>query len=281
MLLQTFLDDFEESRAQRAVADYLRDETDGPARAEFMGHFLNSVFQPVFEVHLNNLLVVGFESYLRPVAGDTQIAPDHYFRGLKAEDQSFTDRLCRELHVANFLKQSQPAEFLSVNITQQTLIDHQTHAEILAEEIYHLNQLGAPNTLQAKQLNVELNLSPSLDAGLVFSFAKQLREENIGLTLEGFDADCASFSRIVQNRPDVVKFNRSWLDADILHTDYINLVSNSVAAVQAIGAKAHLEHIETKRELIFAVACGFDRFQGLHLKGPDATLQRQIIPLDF
>ena len=281
MLLRKFMENFEETRAQRVVSDYLRDETDGAARAQFMGHFLNSVFQPVFELRHKQLVVVGFEAYLRTVAGTAEIAPQHYFRSLKAEDQSFTDRLCRELHVANFLKQSQPQESLSVNITQQTLFDHQMHAEMLAEEIYHLQQLGGSRTLKPKQLNVEINLAPDLDAGLVFSFANQLREVSVGLTIEGFDADCASFSRIVQNKPDAVKFNRSWLDADIFSHDYINLVSNTVIAIKAVGAKAHLEHIETKDELAFAIACGFDRFQGFYLNSPNAVMQRNPITLAF
>ncbi len=281
MLLQNFLSDFEESRAQQAVSDYLREETDGPARAEFMGHFLNSVFQPVFELSSNQLQTVGFEAYLRPVAGDTQIAPAHYFKNLKASDQSFTDKLCRELHVTNFLKQSKSKEFLSVNLTRQTLVEHQHSTEHLVNEIAQLYSLNPNMPLQPKQLNAEINLAPDLDAGLIFSFANQLRRSNIALTLEGFDADCASFSRIVQNKPDVVKFNRTWLDADIFDENYVGLVASTVSAVQAVGAKAHLEQIETEHELTFAIACGFDRFQGYHLGSSYAVLQRDNIALKF
>lgn len=281
MLLQTFLNDFEETRAQRAVSDYLRDETDGPARAEFMGHFLNSVFQPVFEIDSQSLHTIGFEAFLRPAAGNTEIAPEQYFKNLKASDQSFTDKLCRELHVANFVKQTMGKEFLCLNITRQTLMEHQNKSEELTEEIKHLTRLSASIPLLPKQLSVEINLAPDLDAGLIFTFAKQLRDANVELTLEGFDADHASFRRIVQNQPDVVKFNRSWLDADIFNEKYIELVANTVSAIHATGAKAHLEQIETNNELTFAIACGFDRFQGYQLGSPYAVLQHKRIPLAF
>ena len=281
MLLQTFLTNFEESRAQRAVADYLKEEADGSARAEFMGHFLNTAFQPVFELRSQQLHTVGFEAYLRPAAGNKDIPPAHYFRNLKAEDQSFTDRLCRELHVTNFLKQAKPQETLSLNISRETLIDHQHQIEQLAFEIKNLHILDCPNTLQPYQLTIEINMATDVDAGLIFAFTNQLRSIGVGMALEGFDADGASFSRIVQNRPDVVKFNRSWLDADILDSRYINLVASTVTAIRAISAKAHLEYIETSQELAFAIACGFDRYQGYQLGTPSSALQRDRITPNF
>ena len=61
--------------------------------------------------------------------------------------------------------------------------------------------------------------------------------------------------------------------------EYVELVSHVVKSVQAIGAKAHLETVENEQELIFAVACGFDRFQGFGLCRPDSLLSTGAIEL--
>ena len=133
--------------------------------------------------------------------------------------------------------------------------------------------------LSLDRIYVELPVSPELDAGVIFTFASHLRELGIRIALEDFDADCASFSRIIHNKPDVVKFNRSWLDGPLSTNVYIDLVSALVAGVHTLGAQAHLERVENKTELNFAIACGFDRVQGFYLGQPEPGLRRKAVRL--
>ena len=173
-----------------------------------MGHFLDSVFQPIYEISKRTLQPVGYEAFLRPVAGKNSVSPASYFEALEKEDKSFADQLCRELHIKNFLKQNHNELFISLNVAPSSLEHHIVRFEDLQRQISSGRNQGLPAT----QMMIELDMSPELDAGVIFTYAEQLRSLGIGVTLEDFDADCASFSRIVHNRPNVVKFSRSWID---------------------------------------------------------------------
>jgi len=270
MLLNAFLERFEEEKAHRQVRDFLSSQGDGSARAEFLGHFLDSAFQPIVEITTGQPRTIGFEAFIRPVAGHSGIDPRSYFQSLNSDDQEFVDRLCRELHVSNFLRMAQASEFISINISPSALEEHIGHFDGLTQQIAQLNRTG----LHTNRLCLELDLSPELDAGVVYTFASQLRRLGVLISMENFDADCASFSRLIHSRPEVVKFNRTWLEADLADPAYLDLVTHIVTAVRALGAKAHLERVETEREYLFAIACQFDRAQGYYIAAPDKTMRR-------
>lgn len=277
MLLHTFLDHLAENKAVREAAKFLREGNDGASRAEFMGHFLDSVFQPIYQIDRENLIPIGFEAFLRPLVDNSSIAPAKYFEELAKDDKSFADLLCRELHTANFLKQANDGKFLSLNVEPVSLADHMERLDELRAQL----QTFARQGLTASRIMLEVDMSPGLDAGVVYTYADNLKELGIGITLEDFDADCASFSRIIHNRPQVVKFNRSWLDGNCLDPGYLKMVCKVVDAIQAFGAASHLERVETKRELLFAVACGFDRVQGFFLNHPSSKLNHQELKIPY
>lgn len=270
MFLKDFLHDFEEQAARRRVEDHLRADTDGVSRAEFLGQFLSSVFQPIYQKHKNSLITVGFEAFIRPVAGEYQFSPRRYFEELAKEDQNFVDEICRDLHLSNFKRLAQKNEFLSVNIVPNALQDHVSSFGALADQMKN----ASGTLLTENPVLVEIDVTPELDAGIIYTYASQLRRLGPRIVLENFDSDCASFSRIFHCRPDVVKFNRSWLDANLKDEAYIKMVTGIVRSLHAMGTLAHLERIESRAELLFAIAVGFDRFQGFYLGTPAADLKR-------
>ena len=270
MYLKEFLHEFEEQRAFRRVEDHLKSDADGKARAEFLGQFLSSVFQPIFEKHNQSLVTIGFEAFIRPVVNDKNFSPRHYFERLAEEDKSFADLICRDLHLSNFIGAAQKNEFISINIVPQALEEHVSSFEALSAQL--MKASGALPTQNS--VLVEIDITPELDAGVIYTFASQLKALGLGIALENFDCDCASFSRIVHCKPDVVKFNRSWLDTNLRNDRYIEMVSGVVQGLHSLGAIAHLERIETREELLFAIAAGFDRFQGFYLSNPDKDLKR-------
>ena len=272
MLLNTFIEKFEEQSAERKVRDFLTSQSDGTDRAEFLEHFLDSVFQPIFELDGSRLKVVGFEALIRPVAGEKGIEPSHYFGTLAQDDQSFVDRLCRELHMSNFSNWAQSHEFVSINVAPSALSEHLQSFEDLREQIGVISEFGLKNN----QICLELDLSPDLDAGVVYTFASELKSMGISIALEDFDADCASFSRVMHSRPEIVKFNRTWLEGNLTDSAQIDLVAGVVSAIHASGAIAHIECVESKEEFMFAIACGFNRMQGFYFAAPSPVLNRPV-----
>ena len=127
MYLKEFLHEFEEQRAFRRVEDHLKSDADGKARAEFLGQFLSSVFQPIFEKHNQSLVTIGFEAFIRPVVNDKNFSPRHYFERLAEEDKSFADLICRDLHLSNFIGAAQKNEFISINIVAMLSMDTPPH----------------------------------------------------------------------------------------------------------------------------------------------------------
>ncbi|MEE9313771.1 MAG: EAL domain-containing protein [Rhizobiaceae bacterium] len=270
MLLHKFMNIYEEAKAERKVRDYFSDSANGNSRIEFLGHFLSSVYQPILSFNGAHLETIGYEAFVRPVAGNEHVSPVRYFEELEPEHHFFADRLCRDLHVTNFLKQAQDHETISLNISPLALAENATQLERLTTQI----QIAQKNGLNSERIYLEIAMTPELDPGEIYTFTHQLREKGLKITLEDFDADCASFSRIIFARPDVVKFNRTWLDGNLNDAAYIELVSNVVRGIAALGTKTHLERIESKREFTFAIACGFDFLQGYYLGEPNAQLKR-------
>ncbi len=270
MMLHKFLEQYEEAKAHRRVKDFFFIDTDGQAKVEFLNHYLTSVFQPILQVREKQIETVGFEAFVRPIAGALDISPLQFFTNLDSENQVFVDRLCRELHVNNFSQQANPDEFISLNISPTALEQDAAQFDDIKIQIQAAENLG----LSPNRIYVELAISTELDPGVIYSISGQLREMGLNITLEDFDSDTASFSRILYTRPKVVKFNRSWLNADLCDGGYINLVSDIVDGITALGAKAHLEKIETKQEFQFAIATGFHFLQGFYFGQPNTRLKR-------
>ena len=272
MFLHNFINSFEETQAKRRVRDYLTDDENGEGRVEFLGHYLKSVFQPIYKIHNNRLTTVGYEAFVRPVAGEDEIAPLQFFEDLDPDDRNFVDRLCRELHVTNFLRSAASTDFISINIATSTLEQHADQIEDVKRQI----AVAQKNGLSTNRIRVEIGLATELDPGIVYTFAARLKEFGIGVTLEDFDADSASFSRVIYARPDFVKFNRSWLNANLTDRHYLDLVSAIVAGLRGVGVEPHLERIENQQEFNFAIACGFRYMQGFYLGSPDTLLQKKV-----
>ncbi len=272
MLLNAFLENFEEKTAERKIRDFLTTHKDGTVRAAFLEHFLDSVFQPIFEIRNTQLRVVGYEALIRPVAGREDVDPSLYFGSLLQDDQSFVDLLCRELHLTNFSQRALSHELLALNISPEALSEHMHRFEELKQQIGSISNLGLKN----HQICFELDLSQGIDAGVVYTFASNLKETGVTVALEGFDADCASFARVLHCRPDVVKFNRSWLEGNLSNSAQIELVANVVTAIKSTGAKTHIERVENQAEYLFAMSCGFDRLQGFYFAKPNPDLERPV-----
>lgn len=275
MMLHEFLQTFEEEKARRDVSAFLQYGEFGRAQAEFLEHFMHSAFQPVVERRDNRLETVGYEAYVRPVAGGKDISANDFLENLTANNAALAYRICRELHVRNFLKGALPHEFISINIEAELLHSDPKELEELAKEIVAADRAG----LSPRRIQAELKVSPEIDPGIMFTFISRLRELGIWIVLENFDADCASFSRLIQCRPDSLKFNRSWTLMDGLHPESRRHVSTVVESVQTLGIKTHLEWVETKKELEFGLQCGFDRFQGHFIAEPTEFQSRPTINL--
>ena len=277
MLLHQFINQFEEVEANRKIKDHYIVDADGQARGEFLNHFLTSSFQPILKIQENKAETIGFESFLRPAAGDSTVSPQQFFTDLKEHNRVFVDHLSREIHLNNFFKQAHPGETISLNIFPTAQQNDMLQFGEIKAQLNKIAKLGLPSD----RIFAELSLSPELDPGITYSISAQLQELGVKITLENFDADCASFSSVIFTRPNVVKFNRSWLNGNLTDSSYIDLVGDIVIGLKSVGAEAHLEKIESELEFQFAVATGFNYLQGYYFGKPSPQLIRQSIDLNF
>ncbi|MEL7274589.1 MAG: EAL domain-containing protein [Pseudomonadota bacterium] len=268
MLLSNFLAQREEEQADAKVRDLLESRDWGYEQAEFLGHFLSSVFQPVVSPINKRLETVGYEAFVRPKAGGKASAVEDYFAAMEPDNKAHVDALCRHLHTTNFLSQAAAETLLFLNMETAGLAQNPQELAHLISQLQTITQRG----LAPHRLVLEVELTPQLDAGELYTFVAAIRATGVKIALEGFDADGASLARVVQIRPDIVKFNRSWLNADLEDPAYILMVAQVVAGVAALGAKAHQEFIETSTELRFASTCGFHYMQGYRIAAPAADL---------
>lgn len=268
MLLNSFLERFDEIKAEARVRTYVSSQTSQPERAEFLGHFLRTEFQPILEQQDNGFHTIGFEAFMRPVAGTRKVTPLAFFDTLESDERNFVDRLSRELHVTNFMKTALPTDQISLNVSPASLETRGGDLEQMIRQIRGAEAMG----LAPDRINIELPVSPNLDPGVIYTLAAHLKNLGPQITLEDFDCDHASISRVMFVRPHVVKFNRSWLNNNLDDPSYRKMISNLIKGIHALGAKAHQERLETQAETRFAVACGFDRLQGFYIGNPAPDL---------
>ncbi|MEM9733789.1 MAG: EAL domain-containing protein [Pseudomonadota bacterium] len=269
MMLSNFLARHEEKTADSHVRDLLGQRDWGHEQAEFLGHFLSSAFQPIVAPVRDRLETIGYEAFVRPKAGEETIAVEDYFAAMEPDNQAHVDALCRHLHSTNFLAQSPQNALLFCNIETAALAQNPHELESLLHQLRAIEKRG----LLLHRLALEIDLTPDLDPGILYTFVAAIQQTGVKTVLEGFDADGASLARVVHIRPDAVKFNRSWLNADLNDPTYREMTAQMVAGIEALGAVAHQEFIESDEELNFAHACGFHHLQGYAIAAPSPNLE--------
>lgn len=257
----------------QAVADPLF-TVSGRVLGRFGDYSLDSAFQPIYDVKSGEL--VAYEALLRATDGEGQkVSPEKVFRSpTDAAELVFLDRLCRTVHILNYLEQTgSSAGFLYLNLDPRHVLAVADHG-LVFEGI--LRQSG----LSPNQVVIELLEHASEDYSSLKRAVDNFKSRGFHIAIDDFGRGHANFDRLWELEPDVVKFDRHLVSSAADDPRLAAVLPKLVEVAKARGARVLFEGIERQCEFDLALSSGGDLVQGFLLghPEPDCAPASRVIP---
>lgn len=228
---------------------------------------LESAFQPIANSRDGKL--AGHEALIRAVHADGRgFSADELFAPLSDAEVVFVDRLCRTVHVLNFLLQGDARQDLYLNLHPRHVLAVSNDHGLVFEEI--IRRCG----LAPQQLILEMRDGAQLDWRQREIAIHNFRHRGYRVAVDNFGRDRGDIERLRDLDVDLVK-----LDASLLQPDADARLQRAVELAQDLGALTVAEGIESAAQLALARRCGVDRLQGFLLGTPQAVCHPHQAPL--
>lgn len=231
-----------------------------------LGHWrLTSHFQPIFS--LSHRRVVGHEGLLRAFDDDNFPVPPgpiiaHAARDI--EQLQLVDRLCRELHVCNFMQQDDEDGWLFLNIHPALFRQGPT-----SQPGDFLPEL-ATMPLDPQRVVIEVMEDAVPDNSRFADTVAALRERGCRIALDDFGAGHSNFDRIWSLSPEIVKLDRTFALRSAREPAVRRMLPRMVALIHQAGSLVLLEGVESADQALIALDADIDFVQGYHFATPAA-----------
>lgn len=236
---------------------------------EVIGHYkdlrLMSHFQPIFS--LVHKRPVGYEALLRTQnqAGNN-IPPLELFHMDRDEEETvFLDRLCRNLHLRNFLPAADDTSWIFLNINPQVTVGGKRYGPYFGEllERYQI----PPHRIVVEILEANIH-----DESLLAEAVDYYKNLGCLVAIDDFGAGHSNFDRIWRLSPQIVKLDRSMIAQAAHNISVRRVLPNLVSLLHESGSLALMEGIETEQEALIAMDSGIDFVQGYYFGKPKKSL---------
>ncbi|MBY0578226.1 MAG: EAL domain-containing protein [Burkholderiales bacterium] len=255
--------DFSERLSLEDISKFAREEG-----GKVFGHYgsirLKSAFQPIYS--LAHRRAVGFEALLRPYAGDQVISPLTVF-GMVQDDVEnvFLDRLCRIVHLKNFLSQGEDINWIFLNINPKVTVVGRRYGGFFADLLEH-------NRIAPHRVVVEILESQIQDEGLLSEAVNYYKELGCLIAIDDFGAGESNFDRLWRIEPHIVKLDRSIICQAASNVKVRRVIPNLVKLIHETGSLALMEGVETEDEAMISMNSGADFVQGYYFARPAERL---------
>lgn len=240
--------------------DFSRNTAQGVV-IEALGMQLSSVFQSVRTAQGE---ILGEEAFLRARSHGLQIPPASVFRIAAAQDQLVAfDRLCRTLHLLNYLASSHEQKRLFLNVHPRLLTEVSVHGVVFDEILQSVHWSASHVTLEFPES--ELFQSDLARSKLAID---NYRRRGFGIAIDHFGLHATRLDALWELEPDMVKFDRQFLLRSEDSTRQRQSLAHLVTLLHEAGVKVVMQGIETPVQYQLAVDAGVDLFQGVYLGSP-------------
>ncbi|MGM9515938.1 sensor domain-containing phosphodiesterase [Roseateles sp. DB2] len=243
-------------------------EQDGRWVAQHQGLRISSQFQPIYS--LPHRSPVGYEALARFALPTGEVLdPARVFaRGASEDEQLQLDRLCRLLHVHNFVTQAVPNCWLFLNIHPEVFVRAAREAPMLARAVNTVEQLGLPMHRLVFEVTEEI-----MSQGALFEEAvERARATGCLLALDDFGAGHSNFDRVWRMKPEIVKLDKSLPRRALASPRIARIMAQMVALLHECGALVLQEGIEGRDDMQLALDADVDLLQGFGLGRPAPDL---------
>ncbi len=231
---------------------------DGRWRARQGDWRLDSHFQPVFS--FPHRRAVGYEALLRVSdAAGNAVSPLRFFEQLASFEQQWSaDRLCRLLHVHNFVQQAGGDGWLFLNIHPAVFVHGAQQSQALESSVRTMQALGLPMHRVVLEVTEDVMAQ---EADFERAVAN-VRATGCLLALDDFGAGHSNFDRIWRIHPEIVKLDRSLLRRACESPRIARVLAQMVSLLHECGSLVLLEGVETRDEALLALDVDVDMVQG-------------------
>lgn len=233
----------------------------------FAGLTLSTAFQPLFR--RDTLTTSAHEALLRVVESDgTPLAPQEAFARLNRQGHAVEfDRLCRLLHVLNFLRQSDGADTLFLNVNGAHLL-----GLIQGDHGSFIGSLISYHQLDPARIVLEIVEDRIDDLSRLEAAVQGYRQRGVRIAIDDFGARHSNFDRLWILAPDVVKLDRTLIVQATINPLARRVLPRLIQIIHELGAEVVCEGIETEEQYQLAYDAGADLFQGFRLATPSDRL---------
>lgn len=232
------------------------------------GHFssaiLHSAFQPI--VSLSQCRCVGHEALVRARRDDGQaLTPPELYGQVRDEAELVhLDRLCRALHICNFVGSGEREGLIFLNVHPVVSIRGRHYGNFFGE---FLAQIGLP----PERVVIEILEGSVLDDQQLADSIAFYRDRGCLVAIDDFGVGHSNFGRIWQIKPDIVKLDRSTLIFARKDSAVHRLLPGLVKLLHEAGCTVLMEGIEDEFEAMLALECGADLAQGYYFGQPASS----------
>jgi EAL domain-containing protein (putative c-di-GMP-specific phosphodiesterase class I) len=222
---------------------------------------LNSHFQPIFS--LAHQRVIGFEALLRATDNDEHPrSPLEVFGTVRNRaDTVLLDRLCRTIHLHNFVRHEIEPAWLFLNVSPQVVVEGKRYGSFFREQLERVN-------FQPHRVVVEILEAAFADHGLLTEAVNYYRELGCLIAIDDFGAGHSNFDRIWQLRPDIVKLDRSIIAQAAGNLNIRSVMPGMVSLLHEAGSLVVMEGVESELEAMIAMDSDADFVQGFYFAHP-------------
>lgn len=234
---------------------------DGRAVGRFKHLTLTSAFQPILS--LAHRRSVGYEALLRAFGPDGKAVPPlDVFRMTEDDvEATFLDRLCRAVHLHNFLTLPEEDSWIFMNLSPKVVVDGRQYGSFFSKL---LTQHGFP----AHRIVVEIVEEAIHDEGLLAEAVNYYKDLGCLVAIDDFGAGHSNFERIWRIAPHIVKLDRSVSVQAAANQRVRRVLPNLVNLIHEAGSLALMEGIEIEEEALIAMDADIDFVQGYYFARP-------------
>lgn len=233
--------------------------------ARFNDICLRSYYQPIYS--LVHQRAVGFEALVRPshINGDSIMPTDLFAMAKNLEDTVFLDRLCRALHVRNFVSQADDTSWLFLNVDPLVT----THGRQFGA---FFKQLLARHHIPPHRVVIEILEGKIEDEASLAESIRYYRDMGCLVAIDDFGVGQSNFDRIWRIAPHIVKLDRSIIVQAANNTTARRVLPSLVSVIHEAGSMVLIEGVETEEQALLAMQADVDFVQGYYFSPPRETL---------
>lgn len=226
---------------------------------------LHSHFQPI--ISLVHRRVVGHEGLVRPRNASHQpIAPDVLFESVESnEEVVFLDRLARNLHVRNFVGQSEDQSWLFLNVNARV-------AMFGSEHVPYFEAMLKRYDLPPHRVVIELIENEIADEAQLAEAMRYYADLGCLVAVDDFGAGQSNFDRIWRIQPQLVKIDRASLVQARQSKRVRRVLPSLVSLLHEAGCMTLIEGIEDEDDVMISLDSGVDFVQGYYFGRPQPQL---------